>query len=60
MTSRQGTTTSFELPDEDETGWQVDSDDIKYPFNIEDMKVKSPTLPLHFDKKYLPRTPPTI
>ena len=57
MTSRQGNSTVIHLPEEDETAWAADEDTVNYPFNIEDMKVKSPTLPLHFDKKYLPSMP---
>lgn len=28
----------------------------QYPFNIDSLKTRSPTLPLHFDRRYLPRT----
>lgn len=26
-----------------------------YPFSITSLKTRSPTLPLHFDRRYLPR-----
>ena len=27
----------------------------EYPFSITTLKTRSPTLPLHFDRRYLPR-----
>jgi hypothetical protein len=41
-------------PEDDEVPYGVNLYFISYPFNINSLKNRSPTLPLHFDKKYLP------
>lgn len=46
-------TSSFNLPEYDETLWYGDTH-IPYPFDIDSIKYRSPSLPLHFDKQYLP------
>lgn len=46
--------TSFNLPDYDEHSWSMSK--VAFPFNIDSIKSKSPTLPLHFDRSYLPST----
>lgn len=46
--------TSFNLPDYDEHRWPFGK--VAFPFNIDSIKSKSPTLPLHFDRSYLPST----
>lgn len=45
------------------TAFSLGEDDEKYPnqddaelYNIDSINYKSPSLPLHFDKKYLPST----
>ena len=43
-------------PEEDELQYTSFPYQIHFPFRVEDLRKKSPTLPLHFDKKYLPRT----
>lgn len=42
-------------PEEDEDN-MLNSVTKLYPFNINSLKTRSPTLPLHFDRRYLPRT----
>lgn len=47
-------------PEDDETFFATNHYSFNYPFNVNSLKTHSPTLPLHFDKKYLPSTEPFI
>jgi hypothetical protein len=42
-------------PEDDEFDATANYYSIEYPYNITSIQYRSPTLPLHFDKKYLPR-----
>lgn len=42
-------------PEDDEYDTTSNYYSIEYPYNISSIQYRSPTLPLHFDKKYLPR-----
>ena len=44
-------------PEDDEQTFGQNHYTVNYPFSIENLKTKSPTLPLHFDRRYLPCIP---